>query len=114
MQKLSVVFVCVLLFLAAPALACLTEEDITTRLQGAFEGVEVQGRFEALRAKKFMEIFTQAIGVDEAPPPIDLVVVYSKPDASTHKLVFYIDGCMVGHGYIFTEIYAEILLAMAI
>ena len=118
MQRFSAVFVCVFLFLAAPALACLTEEDITTRLQAAFEGVEVRERFEALRAKKFMELFTQVVGVDEAPPPINLVVVYSKPDAPVHKLVFYTDGCMIGHGYVLTGAYAEILakllLAMAI
>jgi hypothetical protein len=117
MQKLSL-FVCVFLFLAVPALACLTEEDITTRLQTAYEGVQVQERFEALRAKKFMELFTQVVGVDEAPPPIDLVVVYSKPDAVAHKLVFYIGGCMVGHGYVlpgaYAEILAKLLLAMAI
>ena len=64
-----------------------------------------------------MELFTQVAGVDEAPPPIDLVV-YSKPDAPAHKLVFYIDGCMVGHGYVlpgaYTESLAKLLLAMAI
>ena len=56
MHKFSMVFVCVLRFLAAPVLACMTEEEITTRLQATFEGVQVQERFEALRAKKFMNL----------------------------------------------------------
>jgi hypothetical protein len=101
-----VALVLVLLSLAAPVLACRTEEDITTQLTTQFPDVTVKDRFEGLQAKKFMELFAQAVGKEpEEVAIIDLVLVFAKPDTRTYKLALFSDSCVVGSGQILAEFY---------
>jgi hypothetical protein len=46
------------------------------------------------------------------------VVIYSRPGASTHKVVGFFNGCMKAHGYItrdtYTTVVGQLRLAMSL
>ena len=88
--------------------ACTTEEALTVSLQAAETDVQVEHRFDALYAQKFLELFTRVTG-DDDPPLVERVVIYAKPGASTHKVVAFFAGCLLGHGYITRDTYTVIL-----
>jgi hypothetical protein len=99
----------VFLFLASRAgFACTTEETLTTSLQAAETGVQVEHRFDTLHAQKFLELFTRVTG-DNDPPLVERVVIYAKPGAATYKVAAFFAGCMLGHGYITRDTYRTIL-----
>jgi hypothetical protein len=97
-----------LLLAAHAAHACTTEETLTASLQASEAGVQVEQRFDARYAQKFLELFARKTEVS-GPPLVDRVVIYAKPGASTHKVAAFFSGCLLGHGYITREAYTAIL-----
>jgi hypothetical protein len=97
--------------------ACTTEEDLTASLQATEAGVQVEHRFDAIYAQKFLDLFARVTDGGE-PPRVERVVIYTKPGASTHKVAAFFAGCLLGHGYItrdtYTAILAQLRLALSL
>jgi hypothetical protein len=89
---------------------CLSEAEITTQLQTNYPEVTVLDRFEGLQAKKFVELYAQAVGKErEEFATIDLVVVYTKPDGHTYKLALFSASCVAGSGHMLKDFYPDFL-----
>ena len=94
-----------------PAAAqCLSEADVLAQLQGQYQEVVVQDRFEGPQAQQFVALYAQAVGkAPEEFATIDLVVVFARPEGHTYKLALFSAACVAGSGHLLKDVYPDFL-----